>query len=404
MNTRFVLGAVIGIAVPLFAAQAFASPTWGPKTYNRTTGPPKTFAESFSSCESQAQYRLVAVNGMANGDKRVSSATVYLNGAEVLTPKELNQNVNQVAKPISLTPENSLSVELAGTPLGQLTVSIECTANCFSVSIDQPGPGAMVNAQSVFVTGTVNSASGEVGVTVNQTPGYVGGPLNGFAAPDVPLQIGSNTLTAIATNACGQTARAERIVTVQEAGERLVYLLASPPGGIAPVAVNLRAIAAPPHPIAGYSWSFSSSTQSEVAVNYENPGLYLPQVTVTDTKGFTYSATAVVSVLDRAALHQRLLSKWTGMRAALARGDAEGAVAFFTHGSRERYRQIFSATSDQLTQIAAALPDPVQVAFAGLSAQYRVERTHVINGAPQAITYWVYFLQDGDGIWRIKQF
>ncbi len=375
-----------------------------PKTYTRTTGQPNSYTEAFSNCEPQAQYHLVILNGNSDGSQRLSSATLLLNGQEMLKPSELNQNVGQVEKPVPVQADNTLEVRLASGPGGQLTVSIECVANCLEVQINSPVSGAVLNQDRLLVTGTVQSSSEEVGVFVNTTSGQAFGPPFTFAVSDVHLSLGLNTLTATATNSCGMQATATTQVDVQSLQEPLVILSASPPGGVVPLTVQLSALAIPPNPVASYRWNFTTRTEPELSATYDTPGLYLPQVTVTDTKGLTYTAIAVVYVLDPARLNTLLQSKWGKMQEALGRSDMEQALNYFTRGSRERYGKIFGAIQDKLAEQAAALQDIVLVAFSGNTAKYRIQRDVMINGQPRTLTYWVYFIQDADGIWRIKQF
>lgn len=382
----------------------WAGSLFGPKTYTRTTGQPNTYSESFSNCEPQAQYELRVQNGLAGGSQRLSSATVVLNGQTVLSPNDLNHKVYQIVRPVPMLSENALEVRLASGPGGQLTISIECVANCFEVAISSQVPGAILNQHRVLVTGTVSSSSEEVGVTVNTGPGYVSGPPFSFAVPEVPLGLGLNILTAIATNSCGMQATASTEVNVQSLQEPLVILSANPSAGVAPLNVQLRALAIPPNPVVSYTWNFTAQTGSELSVIYDAAGLYFPQVTVTDAKGLTYTATAVVNVLDPARLNVLLQAKWADMREALSQGDVEQALSYFTKGSQDQYRQIFEAIQEKLPEEAANLQDIALVSFSGTTAKYRIQRTVTINGQPQTLTYWVYFIQDADGIWRIKQF
>ena len=55
---------------------------------------------------------------------------------------------------------------------------------------------------------------------------------------------------------------------------------------------------------------------------YDTPGLYFPTLTVTDPSGAVHTATALVEVVNRAALDTLLQAKWLSMRDALRRGDA----------------------------------------------------------------------------------
>lgn len=407
MNDRIILSVLLGLTVQVGAAGgawADGSVLYGPRTYERTSGPPNTFAATFPNCEPAAQYRLVAMNGSADGGNRVASATILLNSAVVIGPRDLNQTVAQVVRSVSVSSTNRLEVRLAGAPAGRLTVSVECIANCLQIAIAAPADGSSLSQDAIVVTGTFRTSSDEAGVNVNGTIAQVGGVPALFAAADVPLQVGANLLRATVTNVCGMTATATAEVDVPALAERVAFVSASPPGGVAPLDVTLRALAAPVKPVAAYVWNFSASTEPEISVNYAAPGLYLPQVTVTDTSGNRFSATAVVNVLDPDRLGRRLVAKWSGMRAALERGEIEAALEFFTFGSRERYRQIFTALAEQLAGIGRDLPDLSSVSFSGFQARYRIERVHLINGQPEAISYWVYFVQDTDGIWRIRQF
>lgn len=400
------------VLLAIFTYLCFVYPTssWAgsfllsPKTYTRTTAQPNSYMESFTNCEPQAQYKLVVMNGNADGSQRLSSATILLNGQEVLRSSELNQNVDKVEKPVSVQPENTLEMRLASGPGGKLTVSIECVANCLEVQIGSPVSGAILNQDRVLVTGTVQSSNEEVGVVVNTTSGQVSERPYTFAVPDVHLSLGLNTLTATATNSCGMQATATTQVDVQNLEEPLLILSASPPGGVAPLEVHFAALAIPPNPVASYRWNFTTQTEPELSFTYDLPGLYLPQVTVTDTKGLTYTATAVVYVLDPARLNTLLQAKWGKMREALRRGDVDHALNYFTRGSQDRYRKIFDSIRDKLGEQAAALQDVVLVSFTGSTAKYRIQRDAMVNGQPRTLTYWVYFIQDTDGIWRIKQF
>ena len=388
----------------LSAAPLWAGSLLGPKTYTRTTGQPDTYTEKFSQCEPLSKYELRVINGLADGRQRLSNATVVLNGKEVLSPHDLNQNVDRIERQVEAQSDNILEFRLASGPGGQLTISIECVENCFEIHPISPVPGAVLNQDRVLVTGTVQSSSEEVGVIVNTIPGEIAGPPFTFAVPDVHLESGSNTLIATAINSCGMQATAKVEVNVQNPQEPLVILSTSPSGVVAPVTVHLQALAIPPNPVASYQWNFTTQTGPDLTVTYAAPGLYFPQVTVTDKKGLTYTATAVINILDPARLNTRLQAKWSKMREAMKSGSIEQAVGFFTYGSRERYHKIFEAIRDKLGEEAANLQDIVLVSFSGTTAKYRIQRTVTINGQSQTLTYWVYFIQDGDGIWRIRQF
>ena len=112
----------------------------------------------------------------------------------------------------------------------------------------------------------------------------------------------------------------------------------------------------------------------------------------------------MINVFDQTNLDVLLQDKWMEMRDALGQGDIGQTLVFFSQGSKDRYRQIFEAIQDSLNAEAEGLQDIILVSFLGTTAKYRIQRDVSINGQVQTMTYWVYFIQDTDGIWRIKQF
>ena len=378
---------------------AWANPLFDQK-YIRSAGAPDIYIDTFSNCETEARYKLVIINGDDTGDQRLSSATVWLNGTIVLSPNDFNQQIDKAEKMITLDRDNTLEVILASAPEGYLNILIECVEKCLNVEISE----TIIYQNSVIVKGEVKSSSEEVGVVVNTVPGQVSGPSLNFAVAGVPLGLGLNTLTATATNHCGMQTTSLTELEVQSITESVVILLAEPDSGIAPLTVHLKALAALPKPAVNYQWNFTTETGPEASVTYDMPGLYFPRVTVTDTEGSTYDATIVLNVQDRAWLENLHQDKWAGMREALDEGDVEKTLSYFTRGSRDRYRQIFEAIENKLSEEAAGLQDIVPVTFRGTTAKYRIQRTVMLNSQEIALTYWVYFVQDADGIWRIRQF
>jgi hypothetical protein len=378
---------------------AWANPLFEQK-YIRSTGSPDIYSGTFSNCEPEARYKLVVINGDDTGDQRLSSATVWLNGTIVISPDDLNQQIDKVERIITLDRVNTLEVNLISGPEGYLDISIECIEKCLEIEI-----GNVIQSQGhAIVRGMVLSSSDEVGVVVNTSPGQVSvSPFN-FAVPEVPIGLGLNTLTATATNHCGIQATVSMQLEVNNITKPVVILTAVPDSGIAPLAVHLRALAVPRDPVVSYQWDFTEETGPEISITYDTPGLYFPRVTVTDTEGSTYDATVVLNVQDRVWLENLHQGKWASMREALDEGNVEEALSYFTRGSQDKYRQIFEAIEDKLSEEAAGLQDIVPVSFRGTTAKYRIQRTENVNGEDMTLTFWVYFVQDADGIWRIRQF
>jgi len=107
--------------VPPAGAQ---TPLFGPKQYTRVSGAPQTFSETFSRCGTAA-CRIVVDNGNADGTHRVSSASISLNGAQILGPADFKQQVGRIVRLVALGDQNQLTVKLASGPGSFLTVDVE---------------------------------------------------------------------------------------------------------------------------------------------------------------------------------------------------------------------------------------------------------------------------------------
>lgn len=108
------------------AASATEISLTGPVKYQRTTGGPNIFNDYFSAIASDG--KIIIRNGEANGDNRVSSAVVMLNGKQILGPNDFKRQVYDIQIPIALTKNNSLSVDLRSKPDSYLTIQVtqEC--------------------------------------------------------------------------------------------------------------------------------------------------------------------------------------------------------------------------------------------------------------------------------------
>jgi hypothetical protein len=100
-----------------------AMTVYGPRKFIRTTGKPVVVTETFSAPSATAHYYLIVFNG-EKGKNRVSSATVKINGIEILRESDFNQQVDRIERSISLQTFNTISVELKSAPGSFITVSI----------------------------------------------------------------------------------------------------------------------------------------------------------------------------------------------------------------------------------------------------------------------------------------
>jgi hypothetical protein len=99
---------------------------FGPRRYTRTKGAPDVFEEVITvPAGVTSPYVLRVQNGDADGRNRVSSATILINGMQVLRPSDLNQHVAGLSRVVVLTsPTSALRVKLASSPGSYLTLNL----------------------------------------------------------------------------------------------------------------------------------------------------------------------------------------------------------------------------------------------------------------------------------------
>ena len=146
--------------LPLAAAEMV--PVFGPVQFSRTTGRPNTFTESFQRCGT-ASSQIVIFNGNSDGSKRISSASIVLNGRQVIGPSDFNRKAGLIVKPVLLLDENQLTVRLASTPGSFITVEIESAESEVILSAGPagaslPNPTNLLSAFRIINSGTISRA------------------------------------------------------------------------------------------------------------------------------------------------------------------------------------------------------------------------------------------------------
>jgi hypothetical protein len=384
------------LAVPL--------PIFGPKQYLRSTGAPQDFTDIFQNCETLAQYKLVVVNGAASGGSRVSAASIVLNGVEIFGPRNFNQQIGRIEAPIRAQQVNTLQVRIASAPGSFLTISVECTANCLDIQITSPSSGSL-SVSKTLVMGTITSSADEVGVTVNGIVGQTQGSL--FSVGGVPLMVGGNDLIATATNACMNQAQTTTHIDVPQIAPAL-QLTSSPPTGLAPQAVTLRAdVSTLQNPVATFQWDFEGKGTVDaagpglaiVSHTYAQPGLFFPQLVVIDTQGNQYSATGVVSIISGPQMQALLQTRWTLFKLALMSQQVDQILSFLHPGAARMYGPGLSAAQANLLAFSQSLGNVNLSAFFGSMAELTVSEQQTGN----AFLYLIYYAQDQFGLWKIAQ-
>ena len=95
---------------------------FGPKKFVRTTGPKDVYTLTIEvPAWLQSPFRLHVRNGESDGTFRVSSATVEINGVEILRQSDFKQSAASFDRTVTLTPQTTLKVTLASKPTSYLT-------------------------------------------------------------------------------------------------------------------------------------------------------------------------------------------------------------------------------------------------------------------------------------------
>ncbi|MDH3976762.1 MAG: FG-GAP-like repeat-containing protein [Deltaproteobacteria bacterium] len=308
------------------------------------------------------------------------------------------------------------------------------------VNITSPIEGSFLDSSHTIVTGTAKSISPEVGVIIiveaqtereTLTRSYLAHFNDGDFAAEVNLfPAAFNTIKAIATIPSGETDESSK--TVYAGGTINVATLdASPSSGIIYTSTGNLDIEfevdykGSGTPIA-YSWDFNgdgvvdsvTSTPGPVTFGYSGAGIYTPEVTVTvenSTGGGlpgpfgrdevqTVKVATVVNVMNLEQTDAILKAVWSGMKEAMKAGDVNSILTFYHPSSREKYKRVFIALADQLSGIAVNMNDIEMDYIRNDVAEYRFSRLEEFNSSLIEITYFIYFVKDEDGLWRIESF
>jgi hypothetical protein len=273
-----------------------------------------------------------------------------------------------------------------------------------ALTITSPPNDAIIYGPDVMVKGTVTDTAGyDAGVTVNGIVASVYD--NQFVAGHVPLVNGTNILTVTANDTGGNSASASITVNAVTTGN-YIRLTADTESGLAPLETTLR--------IDG-SFSIDNSTitvicpaqpqivnvsPSEYTVTMTTEGIYYFAATITGPDGEQYQDTVAITVMSRTAIDTQLRGIWEGMKTALVSGDINTAMSYFGDFSKDKYQRVFLDLGADLPSIINTLPDIVFTSFYGNVAEYVINR---VEGGVNRL-YFIYFIRDENGLWKIESF
>ena len=336
------------------------------------------------------------------------TATVSVNGVNTTVSNGTFTTVMGVPLNEGANVITALARDVAGN---EVTASINVTNELIApvITIMEPHNGAVIGVSSFVVKGNVYSATAqEIGVTVNGVIAEING--NDFAAV-IALLPGTNTITAVATAA--DLYSGEDTTTIESVADpKSIEVSVSPSSGIIStqsgvLEVIFSAQAYISNPVADYSWDVDgdgtydiTGVDSEVTAQYHYAGLYYPKVKVTDTFGISYHEYFLVNALSEAEIDNLLQSKWTAVMEALAQGDVNAAIDLFLDSSQQAYLEQFNAFSPVLSVIANDMQDIRLVSVEGNAAEYEI----ITLRSGTAYSYYLLFVRDSNGLWKIKVF
>ncbi|HEX8363056.1 MAG TPA: RHS repeat-associated core domain-containing protein, partial [Longimicrobium sp.] len=217
-----------GVSVVVLQVPEPSFTAFGPHTARRAAGAPSVDTESFALPPgAAAPYRLQVTNGAADGSGRTSSATIRVNGVQVVGPADLSQNVGALLRDVQLGARNTVEVELRGAPGSHLTYRVTAMDTAAPhITLTAPAAELVTREAQVEVAGTVEDAT-PVSVTVNGTAAARSG--TGFRATVALAAEGANILEVSATDAAGN--RTDSVRTVTRDTEAPVVTIVSPAEG-----------------------------------------------------------------------------------------------------------------------------------------------------------------------------
>ena len=305
--------------------------------------------------------------------------------------------------PVSPTETTTYTITATGLG-GTATASVTVTISPIAISITSPLDGETISRPDALVQGAIINATGnETGVNVNGIVAMVFG--NQFVANHIPLEEGGNTITATATDTDGNTITTSITIHALTTGD-YIRITADTESGISPLETTLRIDGSFSFTESSLSYTgpgeveFLESTSEEYRVRMTTEGIYYFTVEVTDSQSIAYTDTVSLVVINQEELDTLLRAKWDGMKAALSNGDIGEATNYIAEGVREMYDSNFNLMSSHLANISASLQDIESVRIKDGVAEYVMWAEQ----EGQTYSFYILFVKDSDGIWRIQFF
>lgn len=325
-------------------------------------------------------------------------AVVSIDGRFIASGLSLSEGSNQIT---------AQAMNIDGK-IGTHTIDVDykiSQVTPISISITTPEANATISRPTIMVKGTVTSNAEEVSIKVNGILAEKYG--SQFVANNVPLVEGDNAIIVNALGSNGAIGRAEIIVKAVTT-RPYITLNTNITSGIPPLTTYFSVSTEIPNPVTNYQIDFdgdgvvdfTGASFKDISHTYTTEGIFYPTVTVTDDQENSYTDTIAVTLLNKAEIDALLKGKWEGMKKALNQGNINSALNSFLKSSREEYKGIFELLAPQLPFLVSEMREITMIEVLRNVAEYYIKRSQ--RGTD--ISYFIYFVKDADGIWKIDRF
>jgi hypothetical protein len=180
---------------------------------------------------------------------------------------------------------------------------------------------------------------------------------------------------------------------------------AEPQDGVGPLTVRFTLENRSGATISNVNWDFKSisvinttaSPSTPVSFTYTTPGLYLCTARFYNSSGLPDSQSIRLLVLDATQVDTAFQAMWSGMNTALAAGDKAKALTYLNEQARAKYDPVFTDLLPEMPAIVASYSPLQRVSVSSEIAEFAVNR--VIDGVNRV--FLIYYVRDGDGVWRL---
>lgn len=310
--------------------------------------------------------------------------------------------------------DGSYSISVPGTASDEFAITLTDSAGNVTapfymhgsdvplrLTITAPAAGANIPGDVMNVFGTVQGPA-NTGITVNGVPAVLSG--SQWVANNLSLVPGVNTLIVTATTSGGLTVT--QTLNVSSAGSSSLILNATPTAvGIAPLAMTFEYQFLSQTAIQNLHIDYSGSGNfvdvsdpaATLSYTYSTPGIYVVTLILTDANYVEYQAQLSVVVEDPEQLDALFQGIWGDMTTALISGSKPAAMNKLDYTAQQNYGTAFDVLLPHMQQIVSTFSPLLRSSISASTSEYAVVRPLPVGGN----LFFIYFIKDQNGVWRL---